>query len=77
MATSASAKRLTELVDAAIVNVARNQTEGLVATVDRELSNVEGINAIRGCPPSQTVVGTKSHRNSSDELLVDSNWRHH
>ena len=48
MATSASAKRLTELVDAAIVNVARNQTEGLVATVDRELSNVEGINVIRG-----------------------------
>jgi len=39
---------LTELVDTAIVNVARNQTEGLVATFDRELSNVEGINAIPG-----------------------------
>jgi len=33
-------------VDTAIVNVARNQTEGLVATFDRELSSVRGINAV-------------------------------
>jgi predicted nucleic acid-binding protein len=33
-------------VDAAIVNVARNQTEGLVATFDRELATVRGIQAI-------------------------------
>jgi hypothetical protein len=46
MTTSARAKRLTELVDAAIVNVARNQTEGLVATFDRELATVRGIQAI-------------------------------
>jgi len=35
-------------VDATIVNVARNQTEGLVATFDRELSSVRGIKAISG-----------------------------
>ena len=35
-------------VDATIINVARNQTEGLVATFDRELSSVRGINAIPG-----------------------------
>ena len=35
-------------VDAAIVNVARNQTEGLIATFDGELSHVEGITAIPG-----------------------------
>jgi predicted nucleic acid-binding protein len=33
-------------VDATIVNVARNQTEGLVATFDRELANLRGIQAI-------------------------------
>lgn len=34
------------LVDAAIVNVARDRADGLVATFDRELSGVRGIQAI-------------------------------
>jgi predicted nucleic acid-binding protein len=33
-------------VDAAIVNVARNRADGLVATFDRELASVRGIQAI-------------------------------
>ena len=33
-------------VDATIVNVARDRTDGLVATFDRELANARGIHAI-------------------------------
>jgi predicted nucleic acid-binding protein len=36
------------LVDATIVNVAKDRTGGLVATFDRELSRVKGITAIPG-----------------------------
>ena len=55
-------------VDATIVNLARDRADGRVATFDRELAGVRGIQAFPECSTVDCAIGAEPHRNSFDEL---------